>query len=453
MVILDVTVVNVALPTIGVDLHLDRASLTWVMTAYTLCFGGLMLLGGRLADVLGSRLTFLAGLGLFTVASVTSGLAQAGAILVAARAGQGVGAALLSPSALAAITGTFHGPDRNRALGVWAAIGAAGAAFGVLVGGLLTQYASWRWVFFINLPVGVAVAAAVTAVIATVPPAHAALPRHIDLPGALAATLATGAVIYGLVKAGSDGWGAAATLVPLVGGLALAGVFAAVERAARQPLVPLKLFARRPLVAGQLVMLAASGLLIASFFLSSLYLQRLLGLTALETGLVFLPVALAIIAGSHLGVHAVAHFGPRPVAAVGFTLAAGGALLLSKLPADGQVVGNLLPGFLLVAAGLGASFVTAATTAMADVDHDVAGLTSGLLNTFHELGASLGVAFVSTIAGASIGTSPMAGRLPVAGFDHAFLACALVAAAVTVAASWLLPPGRLSATDAPLFVH
>jgi EmrB/QacA subfamily drug resistance transporter len=451
MVILDITVVNVALPSIGTDLRLDRASLTWVVTAYTLCFGGLMLLGGRLADALGRRRMFLAGLGLFTVASLASGLAQAGTILVAARAGQGLGAALLSPAALAIITTTFHGQERDRALGMWAAIAGAGAAVGVLAGGLLTQYASWRWVFFINLPVGIGVAAAVPALIAAVRPTRPA--RRVDVVGALAATSATAAVIYGLVAAGSDGWGATSTLLWLAIGLGLAGVFVAVERIAREPLVPVGLLARRPLVAGQLVMLATSGLLLAAYFLASLYLQRLLGYTALATGLVFLPAALGTIAGSQLAAHAVGHLGPRPVAAVGFTLAAAGALLLSRLPADASVLVDLLPGLLLATAGLGAGFVVATTTAMAHVDQAQAGLTSGLLNTGHELGASLGVAVVSTIAAASVTGDSLAGRPPVSGFDRAFLAGAVVAAVAAAAAPWLLPPGRPPATDPPLFTH
>ncbi|HZA82063.1 MAG TPA: MFS transporter, partial [Actinomycetes bacterium] len=428
MVILDITVVNVALPTIGSDLQLDRASLTWVVTTYTLCFGGLLLLGGRLADTLGQRRMFLAGLGVFTVASLASGLAQAGTVLVAARAGQGVGAALLSPAALAIITTIFEGAERNRALGVWAAIAGAGAAVGVLAGGLLVEYASWRWVFFINLPVGILLAAAAPSLIAAVRPAHRA--RRLDLPGALAGTLATAAVVYGLVAAGSDGWGATTTLFPLAAGLVLAGGFVAVERTAREPLVPLGLLARRPLLAGQLVMLASSGLLLATYFLASLYLQRLHGSTALDTGLVFLPAALATIAGSHLAAQAVGPVGSRPVAVVGFTLAAAGTLLLSRLPADASILVDLLPGLLLATAGLGAGFVVATTTAMAHVDQAQAGVTSGLLSTGHELGASLGVAVVSTIAAASLTGNPLAGRPPVSGFDRAFLACAVIAAVV-----------------------
>jgi EmrB/QacA subfamily drug resistance transporter len=451
MVILDITVVNVALPTIGTDLGLDRAWLTWVVTAYTLCFGGLLLLGGRLADTLDRRRTFLAGLGLFTAASLASGLAQTGTMLVAARAGQGVGAALLSPAALATITTTFHGAERNRALGIWAAIAGAGAAVGVLAGGVLVEYASWRWVFYINLPVGILVVAAVPVLVTAVRPSHQA--RRVDLPGALAGTLATAAVIYGLVTAGSDGWGATTTVLGLAAGLGLAGVFVVVERAARQPLVPLGLLARRPLLAGQLIMLATSGLLLATYFLASLYLQRVLGYTALDTGLVFLAAALATIAGSHLAAQAVSRLGPRPVAGVGFTLAAAGALLLSRLPADASVLVDLLPGLLLTTAGLGAGFVVATTTAMAHIDHDQAGLTSGLLSTGHELGASLGVAVVSTIAAASVASDPLAGRPPVSGFDRAFLACAAVAAAAAAAAGWLLPPGRPPTTDRPIVAH
>ena len=451
MVILDITVVNVALPTIGTDLQLDRTSLTWVVTAYTLCFGGLLLLGGRLADTLGRRRTFLTGLGLFTLASLASGLAQTATVLVAARAGQGVGAALLSPAALAIITTTFQGPERNRALGIWAAIAGAGAAVGVLAGGLLVEYASWRWVFLINLPVGILLAAAVPALIAAARPAHRI--RRLDLPGALTGTPATAAVIYGLVTAGSHGWGATTTPLPLAIGLVLTGGFVAVERTAREPLVPLGLLVRRPLLAGQLVMLATSGLLLATYFLASLYLQRLHGLTARDTGLVFLPAALATIAGSHLAASAVSRLGPRPVAAVGFVLAAAGTLLLSRLPAEASVLVDLLPGLLPATAGLRGGFVVATTTAMAHVDYDQAGVTSGLLSTGHELGASLGVAVVSTIATASITSDPVAGRPPVGGFDRAFLACALLAAVAAVAAGWLLPPGRPPASDRPVLAH
>ena len=451
MVILDVTVVNVALPVIGRDLALDRAALTWVITAYTLCFGGLMLLGGRLADVLGRRRTFLAGLGLFTIASMASGLAGDAAMLIASRAAQGVGAALLSPSALSIITTTFQGAERRRALGVWAAIAGAGAAVGVLVGGALASGPGWQWVFFINVPVGIAIAAAAPAIVSAPRPPHG--PTRVDLPGAVVVTAATGLLIYGLVRAGDAGWGAASTLAPLAGGLVLAAALIPIERAVRAPLVRPEVLARRPLLTGTLLMLAASGLLLSSFFLCSLYLQRVLGFSALRTGLVFLPVALAITVGAHLGARAVGRLGPRPVAAAGLALAAVGVGLLSRVPADGQVLVDVLPGFVLAAAGLGATFVTATTTAMANVDPRHAGMTSGLVNTFHELGAALGVAFVSAIAGSSVDGGQAAGAAPVGGFGHAFMAAAVVAALVASLALWLLPRGRLPVTDDPVFAH
>jgi EmrB/QacA subfamily drug resistance transporter len=450
MVILDITVVNVALPAIGADLSLDRAALTWVVTAYTLCFGGLMLLGGRLADLLGRRRMFLAGLTIFTLASLGAGLAGDGTVLVAARALQGVGAALLSPAALSIITTTFHGRERYRALGVWAALGGAGAAVGVLLGGTLTSGPGWQWIFFVNVPVGALVAAAVPATVATSPRASA---QGVDVPGALAVTTAAGLLIYGLVRAGDAGWGAAGTLLPLGLGLLLLGAFVAVERRVGAPLVDLRLLASRPVAAGFGVMLAASGLLISGFFLNSLLLQRVLGLTALGTGLVFLPVAVATTIGAQAAAHLVTRLGSRPVAAAGFALAAIGMALLAGVPADGDPVGDVLPGFTLAAAGLGMAFVTAATTAMARVDPDRAGMVSGVINTAHELGAALGVALVSTIAGASVELGPAAVQAATTGFDRAFLACAILAGVVAVAASWLLPAGRPPVGEGPVFAH
>jgi EmrB/QacA subfamily drug resistance transporter len=456
MVILDVTVVNVALPAIGADLALDRAALTWVVTAYTLCFGGLMLLGGRLADLLGRRRTFLAGLAVFTLASLGAGLAGDGAVLLVARAAQGVGAALLSPAALSIITTTFHGRERHRALGVWAGIGGTGAAVGVLLGGLLAAGPGWQWVFFVNVPVGLLVAVGVALTVSASPRsaaggAGAARVEGVDVPGALAVTAAIGLLVYGLVKAGDTGWSAAGTLLPLGVGLGLLGVFVAVERRVSAPLVDLRLLGTRPVAAGYGVMLAASGLLISGFFLNSLLLQRVMGLSALRTGLVFLPVALATIVGAQAAAHLLGRLGGRPVAATGFTLAAAGMALLAGAAAGSDAVTGVLPGFALAAAGLGMAFVTATTTAMSRVDPHRAGMVSGVVNTAHELGAALGVAIVSTIAGASVGSG--SAGVPVAGFGDAFLACAVMAALAAMAVAWLLPPGRPAATDTPLFAH
>jgi EmrB/QacA subfamily drug resistance transporter len=448
MVILDITVVNVALPTIGADLSLDRAALTWVVTTYTLCFGGLLLLGGRLADLLGRRRTFLTGLGVFTAASLTAGLAGDGSVLITARALQGVGAALLSPAALSIITTTFHGSERRRALGAWAALAGAGAAVGVLLGGLLAAGPGWRWVFFVNVPVGVLVAATVPLTVAASPRQAAA---RVDVPGALVVTAATGLLIYGLVEAGDRGWGAAGTLGPLAAGLALLGVFVAVERMVAAPLVDLRLLATRPVLAGYWVMLTASGLLISGFFLNSLLLQRIMGLSALRTGLVFLPVAVATIIGAQAGAHLLGRIGARPVAATGFALAAAGMALLAGVDADGEAVTGVLPGFVLASAGLGMAFVTATTTALSRIDPQRAGLVSGVVNTAHELGAALAVAVASTIAGTGVDTGSAV--IAAAGFGDAFLAGAILAALAAVAAAFLLPPGRPPETAGPAFAH
>jgi EmrB/QacA subfamily drug resistance transporter len=450
MVILDITVVNVALPSIAADLALDRAALTWVVTTYTLFFGGLLLLGGRLADLLGRRRTFLAGLGVFTAASLTAGLAGDGSVLIAARAAQGVGAALLSPAALSIITTTFHGSERRRALGAWAALAGAGAAVGVLVGGLLVSGPGWQWVFFVNVPVGVLVAAAVPM---TVAPSPRQATARVDVPGALLVTAATGLLIYGLVQAGDRGWGAAGTLGPLAAGLALLGIFVVVERTVAAPLVDLRLLTTRPVVAGAGVMLAASGLLISGFFLNSLLLQRVMGLSALGTGLVFLPVAVATIIGAQAAAHLLGRLGGRPVAATGFALAAAGMALLAGVDAESAALTGVLPGFVLASAGLGMAFVTATTTALSRVDPQRAGLVSGVVTTAHELGAALGVAVASTIAGASVDGGSAATSAVVAGFGDAFLAGAVLAGLAAVAATRLLPPGRPPATDGPLFAH
>lgn len=451
MVILDITVVNVALPRIGTDLRLSAAALTWVVTAYTLCFGGLLLLGGRLADTYGPRRLFLVGLGVFTVASLASGLAPDGMVLVEGRIAQGVGAAILSPAALAMVTTIFDGERRHRALGVWAAVAGAGGAVGVLIGGAFTELASWRWAFLVNIPVGLVVGALVPVLVTRIRPARRS---RLDVPGALLATLATGLIIYGLIQAGTDGWRSAGAALPLVAGVAAAITFLIVERNTRNPLVPLGLLTRRS-IGGLLTMLVASGFMLSTFFLTSLVLQRILGLDALGTGLVFLPVALVTIVGTHFAVHALRRVGPAVTATVGFALAAAGGVLLSFTSADDTWPG-LLPGLLLLAAGAGACFVTAATATMATVEPARAGVMSGLLNTGHELGASLGVAAVSAIAAAGISLATqttVAGSAALAGFDRAYLALALAAAVMALAAPWLLPRAVLPAGDGPAFIH
>nr|WSW68221.1 MFS transporter [Streptomyces sp. NBC_00995] len=435
MLVLDVTVVNVALPAMAADLRLDRTALTWVVTAYTLCFGGLMLLGGRLADAFGARRTLSAGLAVFTAASLVSGLAGSAAVLIGGRIAQGVGAALMSPAALSLVTTSFHGPARGRALGVWAAIGGTGSAVGVLVGGALAAGPGWSWVFHVNVPVGLALLAALPVVVPSRAPRP---PAGLDVPGAVLVTAGTGALIYGLVGAGDGGWEAPGTLLPLAAAVALYAGFAAVERTAREPLVDLRMFTRRPVLAGAFLMLVATGLLIAFFFLGSVYLQHGRGFGAMRTGLVFLPVAVAVGAGAHLGSRLVTSAGSRATALGGMLIATAACVPLARIDADSSVYGVLLPGLAVAAFGLGAVFVTATTTALGMVAHEEAGLASGVVNTFHEVGGSIGVAVVSTVAAAGIGGA--AGT--VTGFADAFLACAVAAGGCAVVCAALVPRGK-----------
>jgi EmrB/QacA subfamily drug resistance transporter len=436
MLVLDVTVVNVALPAIGHGLRLGRADLTWALTAYTVAFGGLMLLGGRLADQFGTRRMLLTGLAVFTAASAVSGLASTGAMLIAGRVAQGIGAALLSPAALALVTTMFDGPRRPRALAIWAAVGGSGAAIGVAVGGLLTSEAGWRWVFFINLPIGLAVLAAVPVLIAARPAWRG---RKLDVPGALTVVAATGAAIYGLISAGSDGWLTPRALLPIAAALVLYLLFGLRERTAAAPLMQVRLLASRPVGVGAFLMLVATGLLVGDFFLGSFYLQQVRGYSAVHTGLAFLPLAVAIILGAHAGGHVITALDRRVVTAGALTLAAAGEAVAAHW--HGPVA--LIAGLSVASIGLGTALVAATTTALADTPPAEAGLRSGVVNTFHELGSALGVAVLSSLAAPSLtGTS-------LTGFTRAFAACAVAALAAALIAAILAPAGRAAASATP----
>lgn len=437
MLILDVTVINVALPSIGADLHLSRESLTWAVTSYTLCFGGLMLLGGRLADAFGARLLLLSGLVVFTVASLVTGLADNGGVLIGGRLAQGVGAALLSPAALATISRTFHGPERNKALGIWAMLGGIGFAVGAMLGGVLTAGPGWSWVFFINVPVGLVL----LVLLARLLPASAPHgDRRIDLPGAVLATTATGALIYGLIKAGDAGWGSADTLVPLFGSVVLYVLFTVVERKVSAPLMDLRILAKRPVAAGSFLMLVATGLLLGYIFLGSLYLQQVRGLSALATGALLLPVAVATAIGAHLAAHLIAHAGARPVAAAGLIVSGGGGLILALVDSTPGTVTGLAVG----AIGIIPVFVAATTTALGFISHEEAGIASGVVNTFHEVGGAVGAAVVSTVAAAGIAAHTAAG------FHAAYATLAVVAVVAAAVALAVIPPGK---AELPEGVH
>ena len=434
MTILDVTVVNVALPSIGTALGLGRDALTWIVTSYTLALGGLLILGGRLADAFGRRRMFSTGLAVFTTASLISGLAQHGPELLASRVGQGVGAALLSPAALSIVTTEFTGAARNRALAVWAAIGGAGAALGVLIGGALSSGPGWRWVFFINVPVGVAVGLLVPRLVPARPPT----PGRVDFLGAATGSAGVALLIYGLIRAGDTGWGSARALVPL-GLAAVAGLaFAVAETRAAEPLVPPALMRRPPLPGGATVMAFATAQLFAAFFINSIFLQGHRHYSGLATGVSFLPVAVAAGAGSHLGGHLAGHAGPRKAAPAALAVCALGSLF-AALREDSPVWTGVMPGFMLVALGAGAAMVTASTSGLTGVPEQSAGVASGVLSTGHELGGTLGIAAISTIAAVAVGGASATASAVDDAFRHGYQAAAVAAVVLGILSVLVLP--------------
>jgi EmrB/QacA subfamily drug resistance transporter len=420
MVILDITVVNVALPSIGEDLAFAEGDLQWVITAYLLFTGGLLLLGGRATDLFGRRRVFLGGLATFAVASLASGLARSPEALVAARAMQGLGAAMLTPGALSIVTTTYVGSQRTAALAAWSAIGSAGAAAGVVLGGVLTSGLGWEWVFFINVPVSVITAIGVLRVVPSAPPA--AVGQRLDVLGALTAVAGLVVLLYGIEGANEHGWGSAWTISLLLASAALLGTFAGVERSVRDPIIPPPTWRNRPLVSGTVLILVATALLVAVFFLNGLYLQNVLDWSALETGLAFLPLVIVIAAGANAANRLVARIGPRNLAALGLLLVAAGAGLLVLAPDRASYGTDILPAFLVLGFGVGLVLPAGSIAAMSEVAGDAAGLASGLMTTGHELGAAFGVAASSAVATAA--------STFVAGYANGFVAVAAVAALV-----------------------
>jgi EmrB/QacA subfamily drug resistance transporter len=431
MVILDATVVNVALPSIARSLSLAPGALQWVVTAYVLASGGLVLLGGRAADVAGRRRVFLAGLAVFTAASLTSGLAPTAGALIAARAGQGLGAALLSPAALSIITTAYAGAQRATALGVWGTLGGAGAAVGVLAGGVLTTWFGWRSVFLVNVPVGVVAGLLGLHLVPRDQPRRG-FGGDLDLPGAALAVAGLVTLAYALAGAPSHGWGSARTLLPLAAALVVLAGFAMVERSARRPLVPARLWRIRSLVAGVVVMLGATGILVGTFFLNSLYLQQVQGASALRVGLEFLPLALVIGASAHLGSRLLPRAGSRLLIVTGLVLMGAGALLLTGVSARSGYLTGFLPGLLVVGAGTGLVLPATAITAMSEVAEDRAGTAAGLMTAAHEIGAALGVAVFSAVAVATGGGIA-------AGYRHGFTVATAIAGGLAGLAALLVP--------------
>jgi EmrB/QacA subfamily drug resistance transporter len=444
MVIVDITVVNVALPSIGRALHIaSAADLQWVVTTYVLVSGGLQLLGGRAADLLGRRRMFLLGLTIFTAASLGSGLAPSLPWLILARTMQGLGAAAMSPAALSIITTFYAGGQRAFAFGAWGAVGAGGAAAGVLLGGVLTSWLGWSWVFFINVPVGV-IATVLTMRLVPATPAAPKSELNLDVAGAAIVVAAPLLLVSAIASAATSGWTSPLVLIQIVLVATLLTLFVVIERAVPNPLIAPAIWGVRSLMSSVIVMLGATALMAGAFFLNSLYLQRVLGASALETGLAFLPFVVAIGLAAHVGSRVLAQVGTRLTATGGLLLATAGMLLLARVPAHPNYAADLLPGFIALGIGLGLVFVSVSVAAMADIRDKEAGLASGLLNTGHEIGAALGIAVLSGITTASIGASLTASSFAT-GYRVSLLIAGVFAAVLAVLALETMPSVRPAA--------
>ncbi|HEY2259228.1 MAG TPA: MFS transporter [Solirubrobacteraceae bacterium] len=426
MVILDVSIVNVALPSIRNGLHFSTTGLQWVVNAYTLTFAGLLMLGGRSADLLGRRRVFLAGTAMFALSSLVCALAASRGLLIGARAVQGIAGAVSSPATLSIITSTLpEGPERNRGLALWGAMGALGASSGALLGGVLTQWFGWQAIFAVNVPLGALVVALGLRAIPAIAPVEG--PRHFDALGATLITSGLIGITYGIVRTDTLGWGSTGVLLPLAAGLGLLAAFAYVEaKVALVPLVPLSIFRAQRLRAANLIVLLMYGANFPAWFFITLYLQQVLHYSAIEAGLSFLPMTLSIFAGSTLAPRVVARFGPRRVIVTAMLSMAAGMVLLTGIGPGGTYVGTVLAGAVLTALGMGFSLVPSTIVAMQGVPGSRSGLASGLLNTSRLMGGALGLAILSTIAASTThGEVALAGaRALTDGFDQAFTVAA-----------------------------
>jgi len=429
MVVLDATVVNVALPSIQRDLGLSEANLQWIVNAYTLVFGGFLLLGGRAGDLLGRKRLFLGGLVVFTTASLLDGLAVNSGMLIGSRALQGLGAAFISPAALAIISTTFkEGADRAKALGVWAAIAIGGSAVGLVLGGALTQELSWPWIFFINVPVGVAV---FLFSLRLVPESKdEAAHRSFDVAGAVSVTGGLMALVYAIVQAQRDGWGSLQTIGTFVFAAALLVGFVFIELRATAPLVRLSIFRIRSLTTANVVMFFVASGLFAMFFFNSLYIQRVLGFGPLKAGLAFLPFTAGIILSAGFASNFAPKIGVRPVAIGGLIVTGVGMLLLTRLPVGGSYAADVLPALIVTSLGLGCVFLPLTLVATTGLENEDQGLASGLFNTSQQVGGALGLAILTTFAASRTsgdhGVSKSAALVD--GFHYAFAGGAIFVA-------------------------
>lgn len=449
LVVLDISVVNTALPTIGHSLGLAGGDLQWLVTAYVMVSGGALLLGGRIADLLSRRGVFLTGLGLFTVASLASGFAATGSQLIATRAVQGLSAALLTPAALSLITTTYAGAQRKTALALWGAVGSLGVAAGVLVGGAVTTWTSWQYIFWINVPVGLVALVVGQRVIAKQTMTRSRI-TDFDIPGVVAVIGGLAALIYALGSTTTHGWWSIPTLAAFGAASLLIVTFLKLEQRAAKPLFPPHVWKLNTLVSGTTVMLGVTGLLVGAVFLTSIFLQTVLGYSALATGAAFVPFALAITVGTVVARHLLGRVSPRVIAAVGLALAGAAAVLLSTATSDAQYASDLLPGLIALGVGVGMVFVPVSVTSMMGIPPSHAGVASGFLMTGHEVGAALGVAVLSAIASSAGSLVSPEGAADA--FARGFLGAAVIAVAVAAIAMVRMPADR-AAAGGPVHLH
>jgi len=433
MVIVDIAIVNVALPSIKSDLGFSSEGLQWVITAYAILFGGTLLLGGRLADLFGRRRVFVAGVALFTISSLLSGLSWSEPSLIGFRALQGLGGALLAPAALSILMTIFHeGADRNRALGIWGAASGSGGAVGVLLGGVLTSYLSWPWIFFLNVPVGVAVIALAPVLLreSRRDDAH----RHFDVAGAVSVTAGLMVLVYAITRAAQHGWVTGTTVALLAASAALLVSFVAIELRSRTPLLPMRIFRLRTLAAANVVSLAVSSVAFSMFFLLTLYLQQVLRYSPVETGLAFAAMPVTIVTFSSVAQSLVTRIGARSVLSGGLVVAAASLALLARLPVHGHYAADVLPTLFVGGVGMASAFVSMTIAGLTGVESADAGIASGLINTTRQIGGALGLAAISTIA-ATATTSYARGHggLTAAALTHGFRLGFVVLTAVAVA--------------------
>jgi EmrB/QacA subfamily drug resistance transporter len=440
VVVLDASIVNVALPSIGRGLHFSEQNLPWVVNAYVIAFGGFLLLGGRAADLLGRRRVFMAGLLVVAVASLLAGFAANQGQLIAARAAQGLGAAIVSPAALSIITTLFKdGAERNKALGAWGAVAGSAAAIGVLLGGILTTSLGWQWVLWVNVPVAL-IAFALTP--GLIPESRSdSSSRHFDAAGAVTVTAGLSVLAYALLDASTAGWGSTKIIGLLALALALLASFVVIERRSRAPLVPFRIFRSRTVTGANVVGLLLGASLFSMFFFITLYMQQVLGYSPIHAGLSYLPLAVTIVVAAGLGGQLVTRFGFKPILAIGMALVAAGLVLFSQVSVGGSFLADLLGPSLLAAAGLGLGFVTSTIAAVSGIREHEQGLASGLINTSQQIGGALGLAVLSTIATTQTnhllaGGSSLQAALT-SGFQHAFIGGAVIAA-LGVAATLIL---------------